>query len=107
MSDGTVSTASPSGGTVAEPAFVADNIAPLANYFGVENTDGKLSTIFDYLRGDKKEYTDIDLLSDLRGTIQKLGAPALNETVVDQVYRYAKIQKQIDSLQQEQKGLLR
>lgn len=91
-----------------EPAVVKDDTAPLQRYFGVDgDSEGKLKTIYETLRSDKPEYNEIDLLTDLRGTIQKLGAPALGESVLDMVYRYSKIQNQINSLQMEQKDLIR
>ena len=91
-----------------EPAVVKDDTAPLKSYFNIEDDpSGKLKTIYENLRGDKQEYNEIDLLTDLRGTIQKLGAPALGESVLDMVHRYCKIQNQINQLNLEQRELMR
>lgn len=108
MPEGVVATPKTSSVSTSEPAVGYDETAPLARYFGVESdSDGKLQTILKNLRGDKQEYNEIDLITDLRGLITKLGNPGLGETLLDRVYSYAKIQNQIDSLQQEQQRLVR
>jgi hypothetical protein len=88
--------------------FVHDN-QPLAGFLNADrNSDlDKLSTIADFFRGDKQEFTDIDLLQAVRHIEAKLGTPQLNERRVDQILRYVTIQKQMDSLEKERDNLLR
>src|ERR1039458_3575803 len=88
-------------------AFVADN-APLAGFLNAAPDDAdKLSTITDFFRGDKQEYTDIDLLQEIRHLETRLGAPPLNGRRVDQIYQYVKLQGQIKGLEKQRDAFLR
>lgn len=88
-------------------SFVMDN-QPLAGFLDAASKDAdKLSAIADFFRGDKQEFTDIDLLQAVRHVESRLGTPQLNERRVERVYRYVQIQRQIDSLGRERDTLLR
>lgn len=90
---------------------VHDDTAPIANYLGItspnEASQSKINTIAQYLRGDKKEYTDIDLLTDLRGTMFKLGNPPIGTSQLDFLYNYAKLDNQIIQLQKQKQEFVR
>jgi len=88
--------------------FVKDNqaLAGFLNADGSSDLD-KLSTIAEFLRGDKQEFTDIDLLQAVRHIEARLGTPALNERRVDRILRYVTIQNQMDGLEKERDTLLR
>lgn len=85
--------------------------APVANYLNIANpsteAQAKLDTITKYLRGENKEYSDIDLLTDLRGTMFKLGNPPIGTTQLDFLYNYAKLDAQIEALQSQKKEFMR
>jgi len=88
-------------------AFVADN-APLAGFLNAAPADAdKLSAISDFFKGDKPEFTDIDLLQEVRHLEVKLGAPPLNGRRIDQVYQYVKLQSQIKGLEKQRDAFLR
>lgn len=78
---------------------------PVASYFNIVNPDGreseKLADINKYLRGDKKEYDQIDNLRDLRELLNKLGTPPIGETLFDMAYQYARINSSIRQLENE------
>lgn len=82
---------------------------PLASYLGVDNAEfqDKLAEIAGFIRGDKKEFTDIDLLNEIRHIETRLGAPDIGQKRIDQVYRYVRIQRQIDGLTKDRDSLLR
>jgi len=81
-----------------------DEVRPIAGLLGLDtgslsDTDSKnLKQIYDFVRGDEKEMTDLELLHKVRELEQKLGLTSLGERRVDKLYRYVKLQTQIDSL---------
>lgn len=88
-------------------AFVMDN-QPLVGFLNASSNDtDKINSIADFFRGDKKEFTDIDLLQAVRHIESRLGTPELNERRVERIYRYVQVQKQIDGLEKERAHLLR
>lgn len=93
--------------SMSKHAFVKDN-QPLAGFLNASSSDNdKLSAIAEFFRGDKPEFTDIDLLQAVRGIEARLGTPELNERRVDRIFRYVQIQRQIDGLEKEREVLLR
>lgn len=112
MSDGIVVTAKSSEAPV-DQGFNVDNIRPIAGLVGLDthnlsDTDSKqLSDIYDFIRGDAKEMTELELLSKVRGLEQKLGLTSLGERRVDKLYRYVKLQSQIDGLERQRDRELR
>lgn len=90
---------------------VHDESAPIASYLGIsdpsDSAKAKLTTITDYLRNDKKEYSDIDLLTDLKGTMFKLGNPPIGTSQLDFLYNYAKLDSQIMNLQKQKQEFVR
>ena len=89
--------------------FVRNENAALQNYFGLEEGDStdKLDTIREYLRGDNKEYTELQLLSDLRGLVNKLGNAPIGTSQFMHIYTYAKLAKQARSIEQELESMIR
>lgn len=89
--------------------FTHSDTLPIANYLGADtsddNTNSQVKKIAQYLRGDKKEFTDADALFALRSLEDKLGMPAMGETRLTRVYRYVSIQGQIDGLEKEKQRL--
>lgn len=89
----------------AEPAHVVNDVEPVKNYFKVYDPDPdqqmKLTTLASYLRGDKKEYNEIEMSRDLTNLMFKLGTPPLGASILDHAYNYAKIARQIKDLESE------
>lgn len=85
--------------------YTEDNIRPIAGLLGLDvhavaDADGNaLQKIYDYVRGDNAEMTELELLSKIRGLEQRLGLASLGERRVDKIYRYVKLQSQIESLE--------
>lgn len=81
-----------------------DAVRPVAGLLGLNthnlsDTDTKaLQSIYDFARGDNKEMTELELLHNVRQIEQKLGLTSLGERRVDKLYRYVKLQSQIDGL---------
>lgn len=90
---------------------VQDDTSSVANYLGISDpsseAQSKIDAIAKYLRGDKKEYTDIDMLTDLKGTMFKLGNPPIGTSQLDFLYNYAKLDAQIDVLQKQKEEYIR
>lgn len=111
MENTPVTTETPEPVKTAEPSHIHDNYAPLRSYFDIndpsDQTVGKFKTIYEYLRGDKDEYNEFDLMRDMRDLQFKLGSTNLGETRVDQVYRYAKLASQAKQIETEIKGMMR
>lgn len=111
MQDEIVVTPKETATTTTEPAYQVDETAAIARYFEITDPSGqaknKMNTIKDYLRGDKKEYDDFDMLRDLKATMFKLGTAPIGTSELDHLYNYAKIQRQIDSLEKERERYLR
>lgn len=88
-----------------DQGFTADNTRPIASMLGLDThdiSDGdnkSLKDIYDYLRGDAKEMTELELLSKVRSLEQRLGLTSLGERRVDKIYRYVKLQSQIENLE--------
>jgi len=97
----------------ASPAYNEDNVRPIAGLLGLDthnvaDMDSKsLQAIYDYVRGDNKEMTELELLHGVRELEQKLGMTNLGERRLDKVYRYVKLQSQIDGLSKERDRELR
>ena len=96
-----------------DSGFNTDNIHPIARALGIESfnlTNGdnqQLTEIYDFLRGDTPEMTQLELLSKLRTLEQQLGIPSLGERRLDKVHRYVKIQSQIRGLERQRDKELR
>ena len=90
--------------TPISPSYVADDIHPIAGMLGLDthklsDTDKtNLGEIYAFIRGDAKEMVAIDLLHKIRELEGKLGMTSLGERRVDKLYRYVKLQSQIDKL---------
>lgn len=91
--------------TTLEPTtqgFVKDETNPIAGFLGLENvsdTDSQaLKDIYDFVRGDSKEMTELEMLHKVRELEQKLGLTSLGERRVDKMHRWVKLQSQIDNL---------
>ena len=88
----------------ADIGYNEDNIRPIAGLVGLDthklsSTDSEaLQKIYDYVRGDAKEMTELEMLHGVRELEQKLGMTNLGERRVDKLYRYVKLQSQIDGL---------
>ena len=112
MTDGVVVTAKGSEAP-ADQGFNVDNIRPIAGLVGLDthnlsDTDTKqLNDIYEFIRGDAKEMTELELLSKVRSLEQKLGLTSLGERRVDKLYRYVKLQSQIDGLERQRDRELR
>jgi hypothetical protein len=85
-------------------AFVKDNILPIASFMGLDTHNisdsdkSAMQQIYDFIRGDAKEMTELELLHKVREMEQKLGMTSLGERRVDKLSRYVKLQGQIDNL---------
>lgn len=92
----------------AEPStadYVADDIHGIAGLVGLDAhnlSDGdktSLKVIYDFVRADNAEMTELELLSKVRSLEQRLGLANLGERRVDKLYRYVKLQSQIEGLE--------
>lgn len=90
---------------------VQDDTSPISNYLGItdpsDEAKAKIDAIAKYLRGDKKEYLDIDMLTDLKGTMFKLGNPPIGTSRLDFLYNYAKLDSQIKNLENQKQEYIR
>ena len=97
--------------TISEPSHVDVKTDSLAGYFDVDGTNpkyqDKLKVIGQYLRGDTKEYDDIDMMRDLRNLMFKLGTPSMGTSLLDHAYAYSKIARQVADGQKELERLMR
>lgn len=88
----------------AEQGFAKDEVTPIAGLLGldthnVSDTDAQaIKAIYDFVRGEDSEITELELLHRVRQIEQKLGFTSLGERRLDKVHRYVKLQGQIDSL---------
>lgn len=84
--------------------FSKDEINPIAGLVGLDthnlnDTDKtSLRAIYDFVRGDSKEMTEMELLHQVRQLENRLGFPNLGERRIDKIYRYVKLQSQIENL---------
>lgn len=94
-------------------AFVKDNTFPIASYIGLDThkisdaDQQTLQNIYDFVRGDAKEMTELEMLSKIRELENRLGMTSLGERRLDKVARYVKLQSQIDNLSKARDGELR
>jgi len=85
-------------------SYAFDDIRPIAGMLGLDthalqdSDKANLKQIYDFVRGDAKEMTELELLSKVRALEQRLGLTSLGERRVDKLYRYVKLQSQIDNL---------
>lgn len=86
----------------ADQKYSFNEVRPLAGLLGIstptDNESTMLKEMAEFFRADKKEFTDIELLHEFRQLENRLGFPSLGERRIDKVYRYIKLQRQIDSL---------
>jgi hypothetical protein len=100
-------------GADATLGYVEDNIRPIAGLLGINvhaipDTDGKaLQKIYEHVRGDNKQMTELELLHKVRELENRLGMTNLGERRLDKVYRYVKLQSQIDHLSSQRDRELR
>lgn len=84
--------------------FVKDDINPIGSLLGLDTHNlstkdsQQLQAIYEFVRGDAKEMTELELLSKVRNLEQRLGMTSLGERRIDKLYRYVKLQSQIDNL---------
>lgn len=102
MSDGITVTPKTSSQPV-DQGYATDNLHPIAGMLGLDthNLDGdidSLQKIYEFVRGDAKEMTQVEILHKVRELEQKLGMTSLGERRVDKLFRYVKLQGQIDKL---------
>lgn len=96
-----------------DQGFNKDDITPIASFVGLDthnltDTDSKqLKDIYDFVRGDAKEMTQLELLAKVRSLEQRLGMTSLGERRIDKMFRYVKIQSQIDGLEKQRDRELR
>lgn len=82
-----------------------DEVRPIAGLLGLDthnlsSTDSQnIKAIYDFVRGEEKEMTELELLHKVRQLEQKLGLTSLGERRVDRIYRYVKLQSQISNLE--------
>lgn len=85
--------------------FTKDEVTPIAGLLGldthnVSDSDSlSIKEIYDYVRGDAKEMSEIELLSKLRTLETRLGMTSLGERRLDKIHRYVKLQSQIEGLE--------
>lgn len=74
--------------------FTFSEVLPLAGFLGADaaKDHDALSEIASYVRDGKKEFSDIDLLNEIRHIEVRLGAPKIGERRLDKVLRYVKLQ---------------
>lgn len=94
-----------------ELPHVHDNFSSLRSYFDIsdpsDKTQAKFKDIYEYFRGDKKEYQDFDLIRDLRDAQFKLGTTPMGESRLDQIHRYATLMRQSKQLEEELRSMSR
>lgn len=91
--------------TQVDPTYSYDEITPIAGLVGLDthnlaDTDkANVKAIYDFVRGDAKEMTELELLHKVRELENKLGMTTLGERRIDKIYRYVKLQSQINGLE--------
>lgn len=96
-----------------DEGYVKDNINPIAGLMGLDthalsDADTKsIQAIYEFVRGDAKEMTSLEMLAKVRSLEQRLGMTSLGERRVDKLYRYVKLQSQIDGLEKQRDRELR
>lgn len=94
-----------------ELPHIHDEYAPLRNYFDIhdpsDTTVGKFKTIYEYLRSGKNEYSEFDLVRDIKDVQFKLGSTPVGQSRLDQLYAYAKLASQARQIDEEIKGMMR
>ena len=90
--------------TPVDMTYVADNIHPIASMLGLDthnlsdSDQSAVAKIYEFIRGDAKEMTELEVLHQVRELENRLGMTNLGERRLDKVYRYVKLQSQIDRL---------
>lgn len=85
-------------------SYSFDEVRPIAGMLGLdthalqETDKANIKQIYDFVRGDNKEMNELELLTKVRALEQRLGLASLGERRVDKIYRYVKLQSQIDNL---------
>lgn len=103
MDDVTVTPKAPAPGAD-DPGYDFKAITPIAGLVGLDthnlspSDSDALQKIYEFVRGDAKEMTELELLSKVRSLEQQLGMTGLGERRVDKLYRYVKLQGQINHL---------
>lgn len=88
----------------ASPDYNYDELNPIAGLVGLDTHNlsdsdkSSLKSIYDFVRGDSKEMTELEMLSKVRSLEQRLGLTSLGERRIDKIFRYVKLQGQIDGL---------
>ncbi len=104
MSEGIVVTAKQSSAPV-DVSYIADEITPIAGLVGLDTHNlndadkQSIKEIYDFVRGDAKEMTELEMLHKVRELEQKLGMTSIGERRIDKIHRYVKIQAQIQNLE--------
>lgn len=88
-------------------SYVANETAPLVGFLNADASDARLQVIVDFFKEDGKDLMQADLLAKLRNLENRLGIPGLGEKRVDKIYRYIKLQNQMDVLAQQRNRELR
>lgn len=97
----------------AQSNYDFDAVRPVAGLLGLNTHDlapsdvSAIQKIYEFVRGDAKEMTDLELLHKVRELEQKLGMTSVGERRVDKLYRYVKLQSQIDGLSKQRDMELR
>jgi len=93
--------------------YAYDEIHPIAGLLGLDthklaDSDARaIKQVYDFVRGDAQEMTELELLHKVRELENRLGMTKLGERRIDKVYRYVKLQSQIDNLSQARDSELR
>jgi len=82
-----------------------DEIHPIAGLLGLDtkalttSDTANLKAVYDFVRADAPEMTELELLHKVRQLENKLGFTSLGERRIDRVFRYVKLQSQISNLE--------
>jgi hypothetical protein len=112
MAEGiTVSSKSAAGDVSSDYNF--DEIRPIAGLVGLDTHNlsdpdkASIKSIYDFIRGDSPEMTDLELLHKVRELENRLGMTTLGERRLDKITRYVKLQSQIQGLEKQRDRELR
>jgi len=81
-----------------------NEVNPIAGLLGLDthnisDSDAQtIKSIHDFIRGDSKEMTELEMLHKVRELENRLGLTSLGERRLDKIARYVKLQSQIDNL---------
>lgn len=112
MAEGITVTPKSAPAAPADQSFTKDETRGLAGFLGVgldttETDKAVLQSIVDYFKADTKELLPADLLAKVRSLEGRLGVPGLGERRLDKIYRYIKLQSQINSLEKQRDSEVR